>query len=102
HRLLLNAYYVDWLYDRLVVRPLFALYEFLARAVDLGAIDGLVNATGRAVVGWASAFRQLQTGHVVNYALTMLVGAVLLVGLLLTGWRTCSRSSPSCRSRGRW
>jgi hypothetical protein len=39
---------------------------------------------GRAVVGWARGFRRLQTGYVVNYALTMLVGAVALVGFLLT------------------
>jgi NADH-quinone oxidoreductase subunit L len=84
HRLLLNAYSVDWIYDRLIVRPLFLLSQFLARVLDLGIIDGLVNATGRAVLGWAAAFRRLQTGYVVNYALTMLVGAVLLVGFLLT------------------
>jgi NADH-quinone oxidoreductase subunit L len=84
HRLLLDAYFVDWLYDRLIVRPLLLLSQFLARVVDLGIIDGLVNVTGRAVLGWAAAFRHLQTGYVVNYALTMLVGAVLLVGFLLT------------------
>ena len=84
HRLLLNAYYIDELYDRLIVRPLFALSGFLARVVDLGVIDGLVNATGRAVIGWAAALRRLQTGYIVNYALTMLAGAVLVVGFLLT------------------
>jgi NADH-quinone oxidoreductase subunit L len=84
HALLLNAYYVDWLYDRAVVRPLHALSVFLARVVDLGIIDGVVNLTGRAVMGWAATFRRLQTGYVVNYALTMLVGAVLVVGYLLT------------------
>lgn len=84
HALLLNAYYVDGLYDRAVVRPLLALSVFLARVVDLGIIDGLVNLTGRAVLAWAAAFRRLQTGYVVNYALTMLVGAVLVVGYLLT------------------
>jgi NADH-quinone oxidoreductase subunit L len=84
HALLLNAYYLDWLYDRAIVRPLYALSAFLARVVDLGIIDGLVNLTGRAVLGWAAAFRRLQTGFVVNYALTMLVGAVLIVGFLLT------------------
>ena len=81
--LLLNAYYVDWIYDRAVVRPLYRLSEFLARVVDLGIIDGLVNLTGRAVVTWAAAFRRVQTGYVVNYALTMLVGAVLIVAFML-------------------
>jgi NADH-quinone oxidoreductase subunit L len=83
HRLLLNAWYVDWLYDRLVVRPLFALSGFLASVIDLRVIDGAVNGVGRAVVTWASGFRRLQTGYVVNYALTMLAGAVAIVGFLL-------------------
>ena len=80
---LLNAWYVDWLYDRVFVRPLLALYRFLAR-FDLGVIDGLVNLTGRLVVDWAAAARRVQTGYVVNYALTMLAGAVVLVGFLLS------------------
>jgi NADH-quinone oxidoreductase subunit L len=84
HALLLNAYYVDQLYDRAVVRPLYALSVMLARAIDLGVIDGIVNGVGRAVVALAVRARRLQTGYVVNYALTMLVGAVALVGFLLT------------------
>ncbi|HET9488330.1 MAG TPA: NADH-quinone oxidoreductase subunit L [Methylomirabilota bacterium] len=83
HALLLNAYYVDQLYDRAIVRPLQALSVFLAHRVDLGIIDGIVNGVGRAVVAGAAAGRRLQTGYVVNYAVTMLVGAVALVGFLL-------------------
>src|SRR5262249_29368835 len=84
HRMLLNAYWIDWLYDRAIVTPLYALFRFLARVLDLRVIDGLVNGIGRAVVAWAAGFRRLQTGYTVNYALTMLAGAVLLVGYLLT------------------
>jgi NADH-quinone oxidoreductase subunit L len=83
HRLLLNAWYVDWLYDRAVVRPLYALSVFLAGAFDLGVVDGIVNGLGRAVAWWAAALRQLQTGYVVNYALTMLAGAVIFVAYFL-------------------
>jgi len=79
---LLNAWYVDWLYDRVFVRPLVALYRFLAR-FDLGVIDGIVNLTGRLVVAWSAGARRVQTGYVVNYALTMLAGAVVLVSFLL-------------------
>ena len=84
HALLLNAYYVDRIYDAAVVRPLLALSGFLARAFDLGVIDGLVNGLGRAVVAWAAAVRRLQTGYVVNYALTMLAGAVVVLAFLLS------------------
>jgi NADH-quinone oxidoreductase subunit L len=82
HALLLNAWYVDRLYDRLIVAPLLALSSLLAR-VDLGVVDGAVNGVGRAVVAWAGSLRRVQTGYVVNYALTMLVGAVVLAGFLL-------------------
>ncbi|MBI2202525.1 MAG: NADH-quinone oxidoreductase subunit L [Candidatus Rokubacteria bacterium] len=81
---LLNAWYFDRLYDAVIVRPLFRLSDLAARRVDLGAIDGLVDAIGRAVVIWASGFRRLQSGYIVNYALTMLVGAVAVVGFLLS------------------
>ena len=81
--LLLNAYYVDAIYDRAIVRPLLALSVVLARVFDLGVIDGIVNGIGRAVVIGGAGLRRLQTGYVVNYALTMLAGAVLLVAFLL-------------------
>ena len=84
HRLLLNAYYVDWIYDRVIVQPLFALWRVCAGLIDQGIIDGAVNLVGRLVVGWAAGFRRLQTGYVMNYALTMLAGAVVVVAFLLT------------------
>jgi NADH-quinone oxidoreductase subunit L len=84
HALLLNAYYVDALYDRTIVRPLLALSTFLAGIVDLRLIDGLVNALGRTVVACAAGLRRLQTGYTVNYALTMLAGAVAIVAFLLS------------------
>jgi NADH-quinone oxidoreductase subunit L len=82
-RMLLDAYHVDALYDRLFVRPYFALSEVLARTFDVQGIDGLVNLIGRATMASASLLRGLQTGYTVTYALSMLVGAVLLVGYLL-------------------
>ena len=84
HAFLLNAWYVDRLYDAAIVRPLLALSGYLARAFDLGFIDGIVNGLGRAVVGWAAALRRVQTGYVVNYALTMLAGVVLFLAFLLS------------------
>ena len=83
HALLLNAWYVDRLYDAVIVRPLYALSETLARVFDLGVVDGAVNGLGRGVAAWAAALRRLQTGYAVNYALTMLAGAVVVVAFLL-------------------
>ena len=83
HAFLLNAWYVDLLYDRAIVRPLYALSVALARDVDLGLIDRAVNGVGRGVALWGTALRRLQSGYVVNYALTMLAGAVIVVAFLL-------------------
>jgi NADH-quinone oxidoreductase subunit L len=81
--LLLNAYYVDALYDRTIVKPLLALSGGLARVFDLGVLDGIVNGVGRTVTASAARLRRLETGYIVNYSLTMLAGAVVLVAFLL-------------------
>jgi NADH-quinone oxidoreductase subunit L len=83
HAFLLNAWYFDWLYDRAIVRPLYALSVFSARVVDAAGIDGIVNGIGRGVIDWSAGLRRLQSGYIVNYALTMLAGAVIVVGFLL-------------------
>lgn len=83
HRLLLNAYYVDRIYDWLIVLPFYRLAGFFARVFDLRVVDGLVNGIGRVVAAWADGARRVQTGYVVNYALTMLAGAVVVVAVLL-------------------
>jgi NADH-quinone oxidoreductase subunit L len=57
---------------------------FLARVFDLRVIDGLVNGVARTVVAWAAGMRRIQTGYTVNYALTMLAGAVAIVAFLLS------------------
>jgi len=82
-RWLLNAWYIDWLYGRAIVRPLLAFFGLLWHGVDAGVIDGAVNALGRTMVSAAAAARRLETGYIVNYALTMLVGAVLVVSYFL-------------------
>ncbi len=61
------------------MQPLSAAAVFLARVFDLGVVDGVVNGIGRVVAWGASELRRLQTGYVVNYALTMLAGAVIFV-----------------------
>ncbi|HEY7139241.1 MAG TPA: NADH-quinone oxidoreductase subunit L [Methylomirabilota bacterium] len=83
HRLLLNKYYVDELYDRLFVRPLFALSRWCAEAFDAGVIDGAVNGVATVVERTAGRLRRYQTGFVMNYALSMLVGVVALLGWFL-------------------
>ena len=83
HRLLLHKYYVDELYDRLIVQPIFALSRWCAETFDMRVIDGAVNGVATAVQGLAGRLRRYQTGFVMNYALSMLVGVVALLGWFL-------------------
>jgi hypothetical protein len=43
-------------------------------------IDGAVNGAALLVAATSGAWRRLQTGNVQHYALSFLVGALLLVG----------------------
>jgi NADH-quinone oxidoreductase subunit L len=76
---LANAYYLDVALARFVGGPLTAAANFLARAFDRGIIDGAVNgiATGTRELG--GGLRRVQTGLVRNYALGIILGAVLLM-----------------------
>jgi NADH-quinone oxidoreductase subunit L len=83
HRLLIEKYYVDEIYDALFVKPIYHLSLWLARVFDPGLIDGIVNGVATLVTGWARGLRRVQTGFVMNYALGILLGAVAVVAYLL-------------------
>jgi NADH-quinone oxidoreductase subunit L len=50
---------------------------------DSRGVDGLVNTTAATIGGSSSRLRRLQNGYVRSYALSMLIGAVLIVAGLL-------------------
>jgi NADH-quinone oxidoreductase subunit L len=86
HRLLLNKYYVDEVYDASVVQPIKrASSTVLWRGVDAGLIDGTVNGVGLAVRGWSAVLRRMQTGSVRAYAMSFFVGVLGILGYYL--WR---------------
>ncbi|HKA62279.1 MAG TPA: NADH-quinone oxidoreductase subunit L, partial [Methylomirabilota bacterium] len=84
HRLLLNGYYADQIYDALFVKPVYHLSLWFARIFDPGVIDGIVNGVASTMTGWARGMRRVQTGFVMNYAFGILLGAVAVVAYLLT------------------
>jgi NADH-quinone oxidoreductase subunit L len=86
HRLLMNKYYVDRLYDASIVQPIKVIStEGLWRGVDVKLIDGAVNGTASIIDGGAAVLRRLQTGSVRAYAGSILVGVVVILGYYL--WR---------------
>jgi NADH-quinone oxidoreductase subunit L len=74
--------YGDTVNESLLMRP----GQWLTRLsvyFDNRGVDGLVNTIAATVGGTSGRVRRVQTGFVRSYALTMFVGAVLLVGALL-------------------
>jgi NADH-quinone oxidoreductase subunit L len=76
---LANAYYLDVGLARFVSGPATAFARFLADGIDRDVIDGAVNGVGGAFRGVGTGLRRVQTGLVRNYALGIVLGAVLLV-----------------------
>lgn len=107
-----NKWWVDELYEFLIIRPYVALARFLAEVVDwrfwhdwfhdsvlartfqvgtrwlneafdLQVIDGAANGLGNLTKAAAARLRVLQTGYVRNYALSILVGFILVLSYFL-------------------
>ena len=80
YRVVRDKLLVDELYAALVVRPLFALAGVFAWFIDPRLIDGAANGAAIFVGATAGVWRRAQTGNVQHYALSFLVGALLLLG----------------------
>jgi NADH-quinone oxidoreductase subunit L len=80
-RVLNRKYYVDEIYDRLIVRPLVWMSRaVLWRGVDQGLVDGAaVNGTARLSRGLGWLGSRLQTGQVGVYVVLFMVGALWIL-----------------------
>jgi NADH-quinone oxidoreductase subunit L len=110
--LLENKYYVDELYERIIVKPYVSVAGYLADVIDwrfwhdwfhdtvlartfrdgarwlamgfdLPVIDGTANALAKVVQWFAGQLRTLQTGYVRNYALSLFIGFLLFLSYIL-------------------
>ncbi|TYZ10100.1 NADH-quinone oxidoreductase subunit L [Hymenobacter lutimineralis] len=79
--LIYHKYYIDELYNALIVRPIMWLSRGLFRYVENGVIDPIVNGFGRLTMGGGQLLRYVQTGSVETYLILMVVGIVLVMAL---------------------
>ncbi len=86
YRVLLNKYYVDELYDAVFVEPIRNGSVWLWRKIDDVVIDGSVNGVAAVVRVGSLVLRRVQTGYVMNYVLSFIVGVVAILGYLAF-WR---------------
>ena len=78
-----NKWYVDEAYDALFVNPTKKFGTFCWKGFDLKVVDGIVNGTGKVVNVLSAALRYTQSGLIHNYALTMVLGMVVMVAIFI-------------------
>jgi NADH-quinone oxidoreductase subunit L len=76
-KLLANKWYVDELYDAVIVSPLHSFAGFLKNVIEKTGIDGVVNGVGRLVAYGSRQLRLVQSGQVANYLLIMILSMVI-------------------------
>lgn len=87
HTLIYNKYYVDEIYDALIIRPgLWISTNVLWHVVDEKMIDGTVNGIAHISRETGGQVRELQSGNARSYATWVVVGAVGFTVLLIGLW----------------
>lgn len=78
-KVLENKWYVDELYDTIIIKPLHLLSVFFKNILEKNIIDGVVNGVGKLVGYGSRQLRLLQSGQVGNYILVMVMVMVIFV-----------------------
>jgi NADH-quinone oxidoreductase subunit L len=74
-----HKYWVDELYEALVVNPIRRASDSLWRFWDEKIVDGAVNGVGAVCEAFCGALRVVQTGNVGTYAFFLTLGVLALL-----------------------
>ncbi|MFM6970171.1 MAG: NADH-quinone oxidoreductase subunit L [Sediminibacterium sp.] len=78
-KVLENKWYIDELYDTIIVKPLFWKANFLKNTIEKYVIDGAVNGVGKLVGYGSRQFRLVQSGQVGSYILMMVMAVAFFI-----------------------
>ena len=81
-KVLENKWYVDELYDTIIVKPLLAISGFFNTVVEKSGIDRIVNGVGKGIHYSSRQLRLLQSGNVGSYLLMIVIAIILLIRLV--------------------
>jgi NADH-quinone oxidoreductase subunit L len=83
HTLVYNKYWMDEIYDFLFVNSIVDFSRFLWKKFDELIVDGIVNGVASLTLAFGRGLRLFQTGLVKDYALSILVGVLAVIGYLV-------------------
>jgi NADH-quinone oxidoreductase subunit L len=73
----------DWFHDSVIYSSFQGVTKWLAMGFDLPVIDGAANGLADLIKGISTRLRVLQTGFIRNYALSFFVGLLLVLSYIL-------------------
>lgn len=78
-RVLSNKYYVDEIYEAIIVKPIHWLSDKFYSVLEIRIIDTFVNAWGKGLNQGSALLRFVQNGSISFYLLAMVVGIIVIL-----------------------
>jgi NADH-quinone oxidoreductase subunit L len=79
-----NKWYVDELYEKVIVKPVWGLSRAFYAIMDRAAIDGIIDGVlGRGAMLLGISAGRVQTGQVNTYAFVIIVGVIVVLGSVI-------------------
>lgn len=73
----------EWFHNSVIAAGFVGFTKFLANPIDLGIVDNISKILAKSIQYSANNMRKLQTGFVRNYAFSVMLGVVAIIGYLL-------------------
>lgn len=85
-KVIYHKFYIDELYDLIIVKPVNFLSVFFGQIIDFLVIDLVVEGVGKTVQYASSEFRRIQTGNVGYYLFMMVISVAIILFVGLKSW----------------
>jgi NADH-quinone oxidoreductase subunit L len=74
-----NKFYFDEIYASFITKPLQSISHFFYRYIDIKGIDATVNDYGYLVRQGSNKSKGIQSGHITQYILAMVIGIISIL-----------------------
>ncbi len=82
-QLLRRSFYVDEIYDFLIVRPLRALANLIAKVIEPKIFDGIIQLVVKITQATSRGLQKVQSGQIRSYVAWMVVGTVIIIAYFI-------------------